>query len=98
MILTASNNLCNILYYIVILQTIQNNLKAGKGNTTQVYKLVFKSKNIAVFGVGLKSKEDGEAHFLPKIGEAHAAALPYEIILQGNKATMQLGYTGAVAQ
>jgi len=51
------------------LQTILNNLKARKGNTKQVYKLVFKSKKIAVFGVGLKNKEDGESHFLPKIGE-----------------------------
>jgi hypothetical protein len=73
------------------LKIIQKNLKAGKGNTKQVYKLVFKSKKIAVFGVGLKSKQDGEPHFLPIIGESHVAALPYEIILQGNKATMLHG-------
>lgn len=73
------------------LQTIINNLKSGKGNTKQVYKLVFKSKKIAVIGVGLKSKEDGESHFLPKIGESHAAAMPYEIILQDTKATMLHG-------
>ena len=73
------------------LSTIESNLKAKKGNTSLVYKLVYSSKEIAVFGVGLNSKEDGEAHFLPKIGEAHAAALPYEIILQGNVATMLHG-------
>jgi hypothetical protein len=73
------------------LSIIENNLKAGKGNTSMVYKLIYSSKEIAVFGVGLNSKEDGEAHFLPKIGEAHAAALPYEIILQGNVATMLHG-------
>jgi hypothetical protein len=73
------------------LSTIESNLKAKKGNTNLVYKLVYSSKEIAVFGVGLNSKEDGEAHFLPKIGEAHAAALPYEIILQGNVATMLHG-------
>ncbi len=73
------------------LKTIQDNLNAGKGNTKQVYKLVFKSKKIAVFGVGLKSKTDGEAHFLPIIGESHVAAMPYEIILQGNKAMMLHG-------
>ena len=44
-----------------------------------------------MFGVGLQSSEDGESYFLPKIGEDHAAALPYEIILQGNKATMLHG-------
>lgn len=73
------------------LKTIKANLKAGKGSTKQIYKLVYKSKKVAVFGVGLKSKTDGEPHFLPIIGETHAAALPYEIILQGNKATMLHG-------
>ncbi|MCA0154360.1 hypothetical protein [Winogradskyella vincentii] len=70
---------------------IQNNLSARKGNTKLVYKLIYPDKKVAVFGVGLNSKQEGEAHFLPKIGEAHVAALPYEIILQGNKATMLHG-------
>ena len=43
-----------------------------------------------MFGVGLQSKEDGESVFLPKIGEAHVAALPYEIILQGKKLAVLL--------
>jgi hypothetical protein len=73
------------------LKTIEENLKAHKGKTVQVYKIVYKSKKIAVFGVGLKSQEDGEAVFLPKIGENHIAAMPYEIILQGNKVTMLHG-------
>ena len=51
--------------------------------TLQVYKLIYAKEKIAVFGVGLQSTEDGESHFLPKIGEDHVAALPYEIILQG---------------
>ncbi len=73
------------------LRIIQKNLNAGKGSTKQVYKLIYKSNKVAVFGVGLKSKTDGEAYFLPKIGEAHVAALPYEIILQDTKATMLHG-------
>ncbi len=73
------------------LRIIQENLNTGKGKTTQVYKVVYKSKKVAVFGVGLKSKTDGEAYFLPIIGESHVAAMPYEIILQGNKATMLHG-------
>lgn len=73
------------------LKTITANLEAKKGKTTQVYKLLYTSEKIAVFGVGLQSSEDGEAYFLPKIGEAHVAALPYEIILQGKKATMLHG-------
>ncbi len=73
------------------LKTIENNLKAKKGATVQVYKLVFPNEKVAVFGIGLQSKEDGEANFLPKIGEDHVAALPYEIILQGKEATMLHG-------
>ncbi len=73
------------------LKTIETNLKAKKGSTRQVYKLVYKSQKVAVFGIGLRSKEDGESNFLPKIGEDHVAALPYEIILQGKKATMLHG-------
>jgi len=73
------------------LKIIENNLKAKKGHTVQVYKIVYKNDKVAVFGVGLQSKEDGESVFLPKIGEAHVAAMPYEIILQGKKATMLHG-------
>jgi len=73
------------------METIEANLKAGKGETKMVYKLVYKPEQVVVFGIGLASKEDGEAYFLPKIGEAHAAALPYEIILQGKEATILHG-------
>ena len=73
------------------LNTISKNLKAKKGNTVEVYRLVFNKEKVAVFGVGLRSTEEGESHFLPKIGEDHAAALPYEIILQGKEATMLHG-------
>ena len=73
------------------LKTITKNLENKKGSTLMVYKLVYNNSKVAVFGVGLQSKEDGESYFLPKIGEDHVAALPYEIILQGNKATMLHG-------
>jgi len=73
------------------LSIITNNLKAKKGSTKEVYTLIYEKEEVAVFGVGLQSSEDGESYFLPKIGEDHAAALPYEIILQGNKATMLHG-------
>ncbi len=72
-------------------KVIENNLKARKGDTKLVYKLIYKQQKVAVFGVGLLNKEDGEAEFLPKIGEGHVAAMPYEIILQGKKATMLHG-------
>ncbi|MEA3443741.1 MAG: hypothetical protein U9R19_03355 [Bacteroidota bacterium] len=73
------------------LKTISKNLAAQKGGTVKVYKLVFKEEKIAVFGIALTDKEDGEAFFLPTIGEAHVAAMPYEIILQGKEATMLHG-------
>ena len=73
------------------LRTIESNLKGKKGNTVKVYQLVYPEKNIAVFGVGLRDSEEGESHFLPKIGVEHAAAMPYEIILQNKTATMLHG-------
>ena len=73
------------------LNTIETNLKNKKGNTILVYKLVYKKSKVAVFGVGLLDPENGEPHFLPKIGEEHAAALPYEMILQDTKLTMLHG-------
>lgn len=73
------------------LKTIESNLNSKKGNTELVYKLVYEDQKVAVFGVGLLNKEDGESHFLPIIGEDHVAALPYEIILQDKVATMLHG-------
>ena len=73
------------------LRTIESNLKQKKGNTVKVYRLVYPDKKIAVFGVGLRDSEEGESHFLPKIGVDHAAAMPYEIILQDKEATMLHG-------
>ncbi|WP_298285990.1 hypothetical protein [uncultured Lutibacter sp.] len=73
------------------LKTIENNLKAKKGQTVEVYKIVYKNEKVAVFGIGLQNKEEGENHFLPIIGEGHIAAMPYEIILQNKTATMLHG-------
>jgi len=73
------------------LKTIKANLEARKGNTVKVYELVYPDEKTAVFGVGLLNPENGEAHFLPIIGDDHVAAMPYELILQGNKATILPG-------
>lgn len=72
-------------------KTIEQNLKSKKGNTLAVYSVKFPSEQVAVFGIGLLDEEDGEKYFLPVIGEDHLAAMPYEIILQGKKATMLNG-------
>ena len=53
--------------------------------------MVYNNEKVAVFGIGLLDPEKGEAHFLPIIGEDNIAAMPYEIILQGNEATMLHG-------
>lgn len=73
------------------LKIIDANLKAKKGETVEVYRIVYPDKKVAVFGIGLLNKEDGEAAFLPIIGEDHVAAMPYEIILQGTQVTMLHG-------
>jgi len=70
---------------------IKQNLANKKGGTKKVYELVFKNSKVAVFGVALTNKSDGEAFFLPAIGENNIAAMPYQIIIQGNKATMLHG-------
>ncbi len=73
---------------------IKENLATKKGNTKKVYELVFNKSKVAVFGVALTSKSKGEANFLPIIGEDNIAAMPYQIILQGNKATILNGKYG----
>ena len=73
------------------LEVIERNLKAKKGETLLVYKILYSNEKVAVFGVGLENQEEGEAYFLPTIGEDHIAAMPYEIILQGKTATMLHG-------
>ena len=73
------------------MKIIEANLAKKKGQTSQVYKLIYSAEKVAVFGVGLYNKQNGEAKFLPIIGQDHTAALPYEIILQGNKLTMLHG-------
>jgi len=72
------------------LAAIQEGLSRG-GSTHQVYEIINDDKEIAVFGIGLMDEEKGEAHFLPIIGESHVAAMPYEIILQGNEVSMLHG-------
>ncbi|MWV54283.1 hypothetical protein EKD02_00980 [Chlorobium phaeovibrioides] len=73
------------------LRTIESNLNANKSSTKEVYRLVFPAQKTAVIGIALMDKENGEAEFLPIIGEENIAAMPYEIILQNNTVTMLPG-------
>ncbi len=70
------------------LETIQKNLQARKGNAVKVYQQIFKDKKTAVFGIGLLDPNRGETTFLKALGEDNIAALPYEIILEDNKASI----------
>ena len=72
-------------------ETIRKNLAEKKGGAFEVFALVRSDAKVAVFGIGLGDKETGEAFFLPKIGERHVAALPYEIILTDGQAAMLHG-------
>jgi len=60
------------------LAAIREGLSKGE-NTPKVYEIVRIDKECAVFGIDLKDKEQGEAHFLPIIVEGHVAAMPYEL-------------------
>jgi hypothetical protein len=70
---------------------IESDLKRGENGCALVYSIIDEKNQVAMFGVSLQDKEKGEPHFLPIIGEEHAAALPYEIVLQGKDATMLHG-------
>lgn len=72
-------------------KTIENNLKSQKGETQMVYSLKFSDEKVAVFGIAFLDEEKGEKQFLPIVGEDHLAAMPYEIIIEGKKATMLHG-------
>ena len=73
------------------LAMLQKNLLTASDLTVKIYEIVDKGSQVAIFGVGLPDAEEGEAHFLPIIGESHVAAMPYDIILQGKQATMLHG-------
>lgn len=73
------------------LKVIEGNLARKKGQTKLVYKQIYSTEKVAVFGVGIEHREKGEAKFLPIIGQEHAAALPYEMILEGTTLTMLHG-------
>jgi hypothetical protein len=73
------------------MQVITKNISAGKGNTMLVYSLIDDVSKCAVFGLALNDESAGEKFFLPVIGEDNLAAMPYEIILSGNNATMLHG-------
>ncbi|MBT3207842.1 MAG: hypothetical protein HN704_08730 [Bacteroidetes bacterium] len=73
------------------LKTIRANLDKKPENTAKVYEIVIPEKKVAVFGIAMLDTEIGESKYLPTIGEKHTAAMPYELILQDNEASMLNG-------
>jgi len=73
------------------LKIIRANLAKKVGNTEKIYEIVSIEKEIAVFGIAMFDGETGESAYLPTIGEKHVAAMPYELVLQNNEASMLNG-------
>lgn len=65
---------------------LEGNLKQRKNGAMKVFGQIFRDKKVAMYGVGLTDRRMGELAFLPKLGNENLAALPYEIIVEGNKA------------
>ncbi|MBN1649912.1 MAG: hypothetical protein JW857_01215 [Bacteroidales bacterium] len=72
------------------LSHIQTRLENAVG-VKKVYEQIFETERVAVFGLAFLDPEKGESKYLPIIGESHLAAMPYEIILQGNEVSMLPG-------
>jgi len=49
------------------LKVIERNLKAKKGQTVEVYKIIYKNEKVAVFGVGYKVKKMEKQYFYQKL-------------------------------
>lgn len=74
--------------------TIRINLRSRQGGCIMVYEQVFEDEKTAVFGVGLNDPNTGEVSFLEMLGEEgkkNIAALPYELIVYDNKASILHG-------
>ena len=69
---------------------IESNLPETQG-AKKVFQIKYTSQQVAIYGIGLNDSDKGESFFLNKIGSRHIAALPYEIIVLGNKAIMLHG-------
>ncbi len=78
-------------------ETVEANLKAGKGDTTLVYRVDIPGKDETVFGMGLKGEHDGadEKAMTTLSGftgdPKHTAYMPYEILVSGTKVEMLHG-------
>ena len=82
--------------YKTAVATIEKNLAAGKGGTKKVYRVNMPGREISVFGVGIitgdgvnKGRKDTDKEVMTIVDYKelkHTAYLPYEIMVEGNKA------------
>ena len=68
------------------LKAVRENLAKGVGNLGKVYELVYADRKLAVFGVAMNDKENGEGTWIGKInGAEHVATLPWEVFIVDGK-------------
>ncbi|GAB6034463.1 hypothetical protein [Galenea microaerophila] len=70
-------------------RTIENHLAAQKAGVSKVYRIDLPESNMTVFGVQMTKGEGADENVLKSIDVAeysHAAHLPYEILVVGDKA------------
>jgi hypothetical protein len=67
-------------------KAVQANLGRGAGNLAKVYEIVYADKKLAVFGVAMNDKDNGEGNWIGKInGAEHVATLPWEVFVVDGK-------------
>jgi hypothetical protein len=68
------------------LKNVRENLSKGAGNLSKVYELVYADKKLAVMGVAMNDKTNGEGAWIGKLGGAeHIATLPWEVFIVDGK-------------
>ncbi len=69
---------------------IETNLNTIAG-IKKVFVQKYSGQQVAIYGIALLDTKNGESFFLPKIGKTHIAAMPYELMVTGNKVIMLHG-------
>ena len=72
-------------------EIIKSNLLKRVEGCELVYELSFKDKEITVFGVAFRGKNNPDEEMLELLGESCVSSMPVEILVQGNKAYMLNG-------
>jgi len=67
-------------------KAVRENLAKGVAGLSKVYELDYADKKLAVFGVAMNDKDNGEGNWMGKInGAEHVAALPWEVFVVDGK-------------